>query len=84
MCLGVSWQVTGSQTLKLVHDRFRGKPPAEVMQEMAEDMSAATRGNSEVLKHLGNAMDDLSSLRVSSTAAILTPFLKLLVFHCHE
>lgn len=54
-----------------MHDRFRGKPPAEVMQEMAEDMSAATRGNSEVLKHLGNAMDDLSSLRVSNSAALL-------------
>lgn len=57
-------QVTGSQTLKLVHDRFKGKPPAEVLQGLAADMAPASEGNREIQQHLGKAMEDLSALRV--------------------
>lgn len=59
-----SSKVTGSQTLKLVHDRFKGKAPAEVMQEFAADMASAAKGNREISQHLGKAMEDLSALRV--------------------
>ena len=57
-------QVTGSQTLKLVHDRFKGKPPAEILQGLAADMGTASQGNREIQQHLGKAMEDLSALRV--------------------
>lgn len=57
--------MTGSQTLKLVHDRFKGKAPANVLQELAADMASAAKGNREISKHLGMAMEDLSALRVS-------------------
>lgn len=57
-------QVTGSQTLKLVHDRFKGKPTGNVLQELTADMKEATKANREIPKHLGNAMEDLSALRV--------------------
>lgn len=57
-------KVTGSQTLKLVHDRFKGKAPANVLQELTTDMASAAKGNREISKHLGMAMEDLSALRV--------------------
>ena len=57
--------MTGSQTLKLVHDRFKGKAPANVLQELTADMASAAKGNREISKHLGMAMEDLSALRVS-------------------
>lgn len=56
--------MTGSQTLKLIHDRFKGKAPAEVLQELASDMTPASKGNREIPQHLGKAMEDLSALRV--------------------
>lgn len=58
------FKVTGSQTLKLVHDRFKGKPPSNVLQELTSDMESAAKGNREISKHLGMAMEDLSALRV--------------------
>ncbi|CAN0483566.1 unnamed protein product, partial [Laminaria digitata] len=57
-------KVTGSQTLKLIHDRFKGKPPAEILRELAADMAPASEGNREIPQHLGKAMEDLSALRV--------------------
>ncbi|CAM9833807.1 unnamed protein product [Pylaiella littoralis] len=61
---GTVKKVTGSQTLKLVHDCFKGKAPANVLQELTTDMEAAAKGNREISKHLGMAMQDLSALRV--------------------
>lgn len=64
---GTVKKVTGSQTLKLVHDRYKGKAPAEVLQEFGSQMAAAAQGNRELRElpqHLGKAMEDLSALRV--------------------
>lgn len=70
-CLFQREQVTGSQTLKLVHDRFKGKAPANVLQELTADMASAAKGNREISKHLGMAMEDLSALRVRVAASLL-------------
>lgn len=68
-------QVTGSQTLKLVHDKFKGKPPAMVLRELAADMAPASEGNREILQHLGKAMEDLSALRVRAWGLFILFFL---------
>lgn len=60
-------QVTGSQTLKLVHDRYKGKPSAAALRELADDMASAAQANEEISQHLGKVMEDLSALRVSAS-----------------
>lgn len=69
-----STKVTGSQTLKLVHDRYKGKAPTEILQEFARQMETAAKGNRELAQHVGKAMEDLSALRVGAVVMVVRFF----------
>ena len=61
---GAVKKVSGAHTLKLVHERYKGKGGAENFEEFSSSLERAVEFNKDLAQHVARAQEDLSPLRV--------------------
>ena len=61
---GAVKKVSGAHTLKLVHEKYKGKGGAENFDELSSSLERAVEFNKDLAQHVARAQEDLSPLRV--------------------
>jgi hypothetical protein len=61
--------VAGAGSLKLIHEKYKGKNAAECIADLEEDMGDALDKIKDLKTHLSKASEDLSALTVSQTVS---------------
>ena len=64
--------MAGAGSLKLIHEKYKGKNAAECIADLEDDMQDALDKIKDLKTHLSKASEDLSALTVSQRLVLVT------------